>query len=218
MTQRVKGLYALTPDQLDTDKLLRISEQALSGGVSVLQYRNKIANASLRREQTKLLRQLCNQYNTLFIINDHIDLVTLADADGVHIGAEDISVLTARQHLGRDKIIGASCYNQMDLAIAAVHESADYVAFGSFFSSATKPDATAVSIDFLAKARCQISVPVVAIGGIDLQNAADLIRQDCDAIAVCGALFHQPNIMASAQQFCRLFTDKDGDSSNAVFN
>ncbi len=218
MTQRVKGLYALTPDQLDTDKLLRMSEQALSGGVSVLQYRNKIANVSLRRVQAKLLRQLCDQYETLFIINDHIDLVTLVDADGMHIGAEDVSVMTARQHLGRDKIIGASCYNQIDLAITAVEEAVDYVAFGAFFSSTTKPDATAVSIDFLAKARSHISVPVVAIGGINLQNAAELIRQGCDAIAVCGALFHQPNIMASAQQFCRLFTDKDGDLSNAAFN
>ena len=218
MTQHVKGLYALTPDQLDTNKLLRMSEQALLGGVSVLQYRNKIASVSLRHEQAKLLRQLCDQYGTLFIINDHIDLVALVDADGVHIGAEDVSVVAARQHLGRDKIIGASCYNQMDLAIAAVEESVDYVAFGAFFSSTTKPDATAVSIDFLVEARCQISVPVVAIGGIDLQNAADLIRQGCDAIAVCGALFHQPNIMASAQQFCRLFTDKDGDPSDAVFN
>lgn len=218
MKSCVKGLYALTPDQLDTNKLLKMSEQALSGGVRLLQYRNKIANLSLRREQAKLLRQLCYEYEALFIINDYVDLVTLVDADGVHIGAQDMPIATVRHHLGQEKIIGVSCYNQLDLAISAVQKGADYVAFGAFFSSITKPDATPVSINFLVNSRSHISIPIVAIGGIDLVNANHLIYAGSDAIAVCGALFHQQNIMAAAQEFCRLFIAKSSNQSDAVLN
>lgn len=214
MSKCVKGLYALTPDQPDTDLLANMCEQALSSGVSVLQYRNKTADAPLRHAQASKLSQLCQQYNAVFIINDHVDLALAVDADGVHVGAQDESIAAARYHLGVEKIIGVSCYNQLQRAIFAAEAGADYVAFGAFYSSATKPNAVPVSLDILDQAKRQLTLPVVAIGGINLQNADKLIQQGCDAIAVCGALFHQQNIMASAQAFCSLLSMVDDNASN----
>ena len=203
--RQLAGLYAVTPDVDDTALLLSKVEAALAGGARLVQYRNKTAAENLRREQAGELHRLCRNCGAILIINDHIRLAGEVDADGVHVGADDASVAAARIQLGPDKIIGASCYNDLQCAQSAAAQGADYVAFGSFFASSVKPGAVRAPLTILRSARWQFELPVVAIGGITLANAGDLIRAGADAIAVISALFAAPDVEAAAHQFCRLF-------------
>ncbi len=204
--QLVKGLYAITPDESDTVKLLRKVRLALQGGARVLQYRNKSANAALRVQQAHALRLLTREFDTTYIVNDDAQLAARVDADGVHLGGEDGSVATARAALGDAKIIGVSCYNRAPLAFEAVLQGADYVAFGAFFASGIKPEAVQTEVHLLQTVRCELSVPIVAIGGITHQNGAVLVEAGADALAVISALWNAPDIEASAQGFSTLFS------------
>lgn len=201
----ISGLYAVTPDLADTALLLTRTEAALAGGVKLVQYRNKTAGENLRRDQAAALRELCRRHDAALIINDHIELACEIDADGVHVGTDDANVAEARRQLGPDKIIGASCYNDLQYAQSAAAQGADYVAFGSFFASAIKPGAVRAPLTILRSARRQFELPVVAIGGITLANAGDLIRAGANAVAVISAVFAAPDVEAAARQFCRLF-------------
>jgi thiamine-phosphate pyrophosphorylase len=200
----IKGLYAITPDETDTAELLRKVRLVLQGGARVLQYRNKTANAALRLQQAKALRELTREFSVLLIINDDAKLAQQVDADGVHLGGEDGSVAAARGVLGSGKLIGVSCYNRLGLAYEAVRQGADYVAFGSFFASAMKPDAVAASPELLRQARREISVPLVAIGGITVQNGEELLRAGAAALAVISAVFGATDIQDAARQFSNL--------------
>jgi thiamine-phosphate pyrophosphorylase len=202
---RVEGLYAITPDMADTAALVTLTQQGLAGGTRLVQYRNKTANAALRLEQAQALINLCRKYNVPLIINDYLDLAAEIGAAGVHVGREDISVTVARRRLGPGKIIGVSCYNRLESAVEAERQGANYVAFGAFFVSATKPGAVTASIDLLPRAKQKLHVPVVAIGGITPHHAVGLIRQGADAIAVSNALFGAPGIQSAAENFSRLF-------------
>ncbi|MCX7183865.1 MAG: thiamine phosphate synthase [Nitrosospira sp.] len=202
---RIEGLYAITPDVADTTDLVTMTQQVLAGGARLVQYRNKMADAALRLEQAQALVNLCQRYNALLIINDHPDLAAEVGAAGVHVGQEDTSVTAARRRLGPGKIIGASCYNRLESAVEAERQGADYVAFGAFFVSATKPGAVTASIDLLLQAKQKLHVPVVAIGGITPHHAVGLIRQGADAIAASNALFGVPDIQSAAENFSRLF-------------
>ena len=206
MSSIIGGLYAITPDCADTENLLVMTKKALTGGAKMIQYRNKIADATLRRKQAGELAPLCREYDVPFIINDHLDLMLEVDADGLHLGRNDISVRDARMTLGNNKIIGASCYNQINLAVRAEDQGADYVAFGAFFTSITKPDAVVAPLEILASAKQKLRTPVVAIGGITRQNAAVLIAQGGDAIAVSSALFGTRDIQITAKSFSQLFS------------
>lgn len=208
-SQEISGLYAITPDLENTNDLLNKVQQALEGRVQLIQYRNKLANEILRRKQAKLLLQLCREYGIPLIINDHLDLAIEIDADGLHVGQDDISVTKARNQFGQDKIIGASCYNNLDLAVQAEKEGADYVAFGAFFSSLTKPNTISVTMDLVDQAKKRISLPIVAIGGIKLANARTVIQGGCAAVAVCNDLFHTENIKATAIQYSQLFAENN---------
>lgn len=201
------GLYAITPDSTDTSSLLMMTEQVLIGGATIVQYRNKVADDILRQEQAYLLAQLCRKYQVVLVINDHVDVAIAVDADGVHLGQDDGSIRDARKKLGDEKIIGVSCYNQLNLAIDASQQGADYVAFGAFFASSTKPDAVTASTDLLCKAKQKLFVPIVIIGGITLTNAAALIDQGGDAIAVSNALFNAQDIQSTAKAFSQLFCE-----------
>tara|TARA_R110002073_G_scaffold210136_3_gene370672 strand:+ start:1795 stop:2418 length:624 start_codon:yes stop_codon:yes gene_type:complete len=201
----ISGLYAITPDQTDTKILLGMTRQALAGGARLIQYRNKSADRELMCEQAFLLRRLCRNFNVPLIINDHLDLAIDVDADGVHVGEDDVSIAEARLRLGPKKIIGASCYNCLGLAVQAEKQGVDYVAFGAFFTSVTKPDAVTVSIDFLCQAKQQLLAPIVVIGGINLTNAEILISHGSDAIAVSNAVFNAQNIQPAAEQFSQMF-------------
>ncbi len=199
----IKGLYAVTPDIADTDLLIKKVEAALQGGVSILQYRNKLANHKLQTQQARALLPLCRQYNVPLIINDSVKLCLTLDADGVHLGADDGNLAEVRVRLGESKILGASCYNRFDLAIAAQNQGADYVAFGACFASSTKPNAPVADLSLFAQARAELKIPSVGIGGINLQNAAQVIQAGADAIAVINALFGVGDIKKTAQQFVK---------------
>ena len=204
---KISGPYAITPDLNQTNDLLNKTRQVLEGGVKLVQYRNKSANESLRREQAKLLLSLCREHNALLIINDHLEIAIEIDADGVHEGKNDVPVSAAKNLLGHNKIVGTSCYNQLGLAKQAQKDGADYIAFGAFFSSLTKPNAVSVSISLVNQAQKALSIPIVGIGGIQLTNARTVIQSGCAAIAVCHDLFQAENIKATAEHYVQLFAE-----------
>lgn len=203
---RVRGLYAVTPDTTDTIGLAEWVEAALAGGAALVQYRNKTADPSLRTAQARALQSICKARAVPLIINDYPDLVATVGADGLHVGQDDVSLREARASIGLGKLLGASCYNRIDAAVAAVAEGADYVAFGSFFPSTVKPGAVKASPMLLREAKKKLGVPTVAIGGITLDNAAQLISAGADAVAIISALFGAPDIRLAAEKFNKMFT------------
>jgi thiamine-phosphate pyrophosphorylase len=205
----ISGLYAITPDTESTPALLEKVEAALSGGTRLLQYRNKTANAALRLTQGRALLALCGKFQVPLIINDHLELALALDAHGLHVGGEDGSASEARKQLGPDKILGVSCYGRLDSAVDAVAAGATYVAFGGFYPSKVKPGTnTRTSISLLGEAKRSLDVPVVAIGGITLDNAPALVAAGADSIAVITALFEAPDIRGAARSFDKLFPGK----------
>lgn len=205
---KISGLYAVTPDESDTALLTAKLRDALAGGAAVVQYRNKTADAALRLAQATALFKACRGHEVPLIINDHLELALEIDADGVHLGGEDGSIAAARKKLGPDKILGASCHNQLQNALEAQRAGASYVAFGSFFASGVKPDAVHAPLELLREAKEKLSVPVVAIGGITHANAPQLIAAGADSIAVISALFDAPDVKLAAQEFCDLFPQR----------
>lgn len=205
----IKGLYAITPATVDTDYLLKQVEAALQGGATILQYRNKPANHKLQTQQARALLPLCRRYKVPLIINDSVKICLTLDADGVHLGANDGNLIEVRTRIGEDKILGASCYNRFDLALAAQQAGTNYVAFGACFNSTTKPSAPVAGLDLFTRAKAELNIPSVAIGGITLQNAPNVIEVGADAIAVINAIF-SPNfaldkVKSASQQFSQLF-------------
>lgn len=213
---RINGLYALTPDWADSAKLRNSVRAALAGGVRLVQYRNKRADPSLKKDQATKLFSLCREFDATLIINDDVELALSIDADGVHIGAEDVSFAQARTQLGPKKLIGVSCYNNLQLALERQSQGADYVAFGSFFTSPTKPGAVAAPLSLLSDAKARLHIPIVAIGGITLDNAPALIEAGADAIAVISALFDSTDIAATAKAFGELFQPVSIHSNQSV--
>ena len=204
---RVAGLYAVTPDMNDTAVLVRKVGAALDGGASVIQYRNKRADAPTRRAQAQALARLHQGREGLLVVNDDVGIAAEIDADGVHLGEDDVDIAAAREQLGADRLIGVSCYADFNRAREAVAAGADYVAFGSFFPSMTKPGARRAGLDLLQRAG-ELSVPVVAIGGIDVGNVRTLIDAGADAVAVVSAVFSFDDtrrIRAAAQSLARAF-------------
>jgi thiamine-phosphate pyrophosphorylase len=199
------GVYAITPDCADTARLLADVEAALRGGVAAVQYRDKSDDVARRHEQASELGTLCRQFNVPLIVNDDLRLADLCDADGVHLGRDDGSLREARIILGSKKFIGASCYQSVELARTAAAAGADYVAFGSFFASPTKPDAPRAPLALLREAAQALTVPIVAIGGITLVNAPQLLDAGADCVAVLSALFDAPDVGAAARDLNQLF-------------
>jgi thiamine-phosphate pyrophosphorylase len=203
--RRLAGLYAITPEDADTSRLVRKVEEALSGGANVLQYRSKSADHAARRVQAERLLAACRRHGVPLIINDDLDLALSIGADGVHLGRDDGDVAAARRRLPADVLLGVSCYDRLELALAAAAAGADYVAFGSTFSSPTKPDAVRAPPELFAQARARLALPIVAIGGITPENAAQVIAAGADAVAVIAALFDAEDVKAVAAGFCKLF-------------
>jgi thiamine-phosphate pyrophosphorylase len=183
---RVAGLYAVTPDIDDTDVLVAKVVAARAGGAALVQYRNKALAAAARSGQARALAQVMQ--GALFIVNDDPQLAADVDADGVHLGDEDGSIAAARARVGPGRLIGVSCYGDFERARAAVERGADYVAFGSFFASPVKPLARRADVRLLERAR-ELRVPVVAIGGITVDNAPALIDAGASALAVISDVF-----------------------------
>ena len=201
------GLYGITDATLlpSTTRLTSAVEAALKGGMRILQYRDKQRSFTEQVEQALALKDLCVAYDALLIINDSVPLAKEVDAHGVHIGREDGALDIARDQLGPKAIIGCSCYNSIELAQQAQQEGADYVAFGRFFSSLTKPETKAVDIDIIQRARSVLNLPVCAIGGITTRNATQLITQGVDMVAVINDLFSAQDVEQKARQFSALF-------------
>lgn len=190
---KLRGLYAVTPDPL----VLKDVELALKGGAALLQYRRKRRDVAEARELVALARR----YHVPVIVNDDVELALEVDADGAHLGRDDGELAGARKRLGA-RILGASCYNNLELATAAVRAGADYVAFGSVFASATKPAAVRAPLKLFSE---NLGVPLAAIGGITLHNAKDVIDAGADLLAVISDLFEAPDIMRRAAEYRGLF-------------
>ncbi|SCK12806.1 thiamine phosphate synthase [Vogesella sp. LIG4] len=202
--QNVNGLYAITPDTDDSEKLIEQVSAALDGGARVLQYRNKGSDPVRRLWQANILASLARSRGALFIVNDDIQLARAVQADGVHVGRDDAAIATARAALGPAAIVGASCYNSIELARAAVAAGASYVAFGAVFPSGTKPGAVAAPLALFAQS-ASLGVPRVAIGGITSANAAQVVAAGADAIAVIGGLFDGDDVSERAAALAALF-------------
>jgi thiamine-phosphate pyrophosphorylase len=203
----LRGLYAITDATLTPgDALIPAVAAALRGGARVIQYRDKRADAARRDEEAAALAALCAAHGALLIVNDDVELAAAAGAAGVHLGRDDPQLHAARRRLGAAAIIGVSCYNELARAQAAAAEGADYVAFGRFFPSRTKPGAVAATPELLTAARRALDLPLVAIGGITPDNGAQLLAAGADMLAVIHAVFGQPDIEAAARRFADLFS------------
>lgn len=201
----LNGLYAVTPEGLGTAELLRRVALALQGGVRLVQYRDKSADAALRQEQAAALAALCHAHAARLIINDDLRLALESGADGVHLGRGDGDLAAARAALGPGKILGASCYNEIELARKAARLGADYLAFGSVFPSTTKPGAVPATLTLLAQAKAEFILPICAIGGITLEKAPQLIAAGVDLLAVISDLFEAPGIAARAASYASIW-------------
>ena len=203
---RLAGLYAIADTQyLNDARLIEAVTHAIAGGARVIQYRDKQHTAAKRMQQAKELAAFCRRQGALFIINDDVTLAQQSQADGVHLGRDDASPAKAREQMGPQVIIGVSCYNELARAEAAQQQGADYVAFGRFFPSRTKPQAVPASLDLLREAKKKLRVPVVAIGGITPENGAALIAAGADALAVIEGVFGQADVRGAAERYARLF-------------
>ena len=203
---RLAGLYAITDEKLIAeDRFAQIIESALQGGTNIIQYRDKSGDHKKRVRQASLLRSLCERYRAICIINDDLELAREVNAHGVHLGRDDSSLTAARQALGPDAIIGVSCYNDLALALAAEKNSADYVAFGAFFSSPTKPHAVNARLEIIALAKQQLTIPVCTIGGITGSNIERVIQQGADMAAVISSLFSADDIELQARSLSQHF-------------
>lgn len=201
-----RGLYAVTDGvERPIAALVALVEQVLLGGAVVVQYRQKSGDAARRAREAGALRALCRSRGVPFIVNDDVELARAVEADGVHLGRDDLPLAEARARLGPTAILGASCYADPERALAAQTAGADYVAFGRFFPSRTKPLATPASVAMLAELRPRLRVPVVAIGGITPENAPALVAAGADLLAVVQGVFGDTDPRAAAARFATLF-------------
>lgn len=205
MSIDLRGLYAVTPDDLLLPRLSALVGAALAGGVRLVQYRNKLAPPPLRRAQAAELLRICRATGAKLIVNDDLPLALEIGADGVHLGRDDGNAAAARAALGPGRVLGISCYDDIARAEVAVAAGADYLAFGSMYASPTKPEATQAPLALLSEAKQRFQLPVAAIGGITLANAPALIAAGADMVAVISDLFDAMNIGARAAEYQDLF-------------
>ncbi len=209
LSNQLRGLYVITDSHLlhSDELLLQGAAAAISGGARLVQYRDKSTDQQKRLRQSQALLQLCREQRVPLLINDDIALAAEMGADGVHLGQDDLSLPEARALLGEQAIIGLSCYNQLHLAEQAQEAGADYIAFGRFFSSHTKPQASPADRALLDQARKKIQLPMVAIGGITPENGGALLTAGADMLAVVHGVFAQPDIQTAAQNYKELFSE-----------
>jgi thiamine-phosphate pyrophosphorylase len=198
---KLRGLYAITPEALEPGALVERVRAALAGGVAAVQYRRKSFSDLV---EARSLAALCRAKGALFIVNDDLELAIQSGADGAHVGKDDGDLVAARRRM-KGKLVGVSCYNSLEWARAAVAAGADYIAFGSVFASPTKPGAVRAPLALFAEAR-SLGVPLVAIGGITLENAPRVIGAGADALAVISDLFDAPDVRKRTEQFQKLFS------------
>jgi thiamine-phosphate pyrophosphorylase len=201
------GLYAITPDGVESKVLLAQVEAALVGGAGYVQYRDKNGMAERRADTARALRELCHRFAARLIVNDDIELALAVAADGVHLGGDDGDLAAARWRLKGGQLLGASCYADFERARAAVAAGADYVAFGAVYPSSTKPQTQRAPHSLFSRCRAELSVPVCAIGGITIDNARPLLVAGADLLAVITDLFEAPDIAGRAAAYKQLFKE-----------
>jgi thiamine-phosphate pyrophosphorylase len=201
----IKGLYAITPDMADLNTLVHKTQLAIEGGAFMVQYRSKKQDHAVKMQQCAAILRLCREYGVPCIVNDDVEMCRILEADGVHLGENDDNIAEVRRILGEDAIIGSSCYDQLDRAKQAQKEGATYVAFGAVFPTPTKPNAPRATLELLREAKHEIHIPIVAIGGITVNNAHDVIETGVDAIAVITSLFEAKTIKETAETFLKMF-------------
>lgn len=202
----LRGLYAITDSSLTPGaRLAPAVEAAIRGGARLVQYRDKSTDTDRRRQEARALAELCRDHGVGFIVNDDVELALESGADGVHLGRDDVELTTARVRLGPRALIGVSCYDSLQRAVAAAHAGADYVAFGSFYASDTKPGAVRAPLSLLAEARRHLGIPVCAIGGITPENGAALLEAGAQMLAVIRGVFAEEDVRAAAERYARLF-------------
>ncbi|MEY3790359.1 MAG: hypothetical protein RLZ09_1195 [Pseudomonadota bacterium] len=201
----MKGLYLVTPDWDDTERLIAVSEQAIRGGASLLQYRHKTASEPVRQEQAAALLELCRRLNVPLIINDHLDLCEAIDADGIHVGGTDASVASMRARLGASKIVGASCYGDLQLARDAQASGASYVAFGGFYPSRVKKYAVTTAPNIITLALNELNLPICVIGGMTPENSRVLIDHGAHMVAAISSVYSADNPYLAATNFSQMF-------------
>jgi thiamine-phosphate pyrophosphorylase len=201
----MKGLYLVTPDWDDTQKLLTVTECGLRGGAALVQYRHKTAGPELRKEQAMKLLALCRKYDRPFIINDFVELCLELDADGIHVGGTDASVEQVRATVGPAKIVGASCYGSLELARDAHKNGASYVAFGGFYPSRVKKYEVSTQPVIVAQAKAEIPLPNCVIGGMTHENAVPLVAHGTDMVAVISSVYMADDPEQAARAFANLF-------------
>jgi len=203
---KVKGLYAITDERLTPkDTVLEQVKECLKGGARIVQLRDKSSPDEALLPLARKLKRLCEGFGAVFLVNDRVELARQAGADGVHLGKDDTEIEKARDILGPQAIVGISCYNELERAALYEKKGADYVAFGSFFPSPTKPDAVKAPIELISGAKALLNIPVCAIGGITSENVRELISQGVDMVAVISDLWKARDVRAKAQRFQRLF-------------
>jgi thiamine-phosphate pyrophosphorylase len=204
----IKGLYAITPDSADLNTLIQKTKSAIEGGAFMVQYRSKIQDRDVKMQQCAAILRLCREYEIPCIVNDDVEMCRVLEADGVHLGEKDDNIAEVRHILGENAIIGSSCYDQLDRAKSAQKEGASYVAFGAMFPTSTKPNAPRATLALLKEAKREIQIPIVAIGGITVNNAHDVIKTGIDAIAVITSLYEAKSIKETAETFAKMFQIK----------
>lgn len=206
--ERLRGLYVVTPDWPDTDRLAAAVRDAIAGGAVLVQYRNKAADRLLRHRQAGALQRICVDAGVPLVINDDLEIAIEIGAAGIHVGRDDNRAGEARDILGAGRLLGVSCYNQIARVDDAVAAGADIVGIGAMFGSATKPAALRAPLGLLGEARSRGAL-VAAIGGISLENAPELIRAGADLLAVISDLFENSDIAARAADYARLFASME---------
>ena len=197
----LKGLYVLSDSVLTPPQsILAQMERVLKSGVRIIQFRDKDAKDEELEEICRALQHLCNQYNALFIINDRLELACKINADGLHVGEDDAGYDEARKKMGYDKIIGVSCYDDVQRALKYANAGADYVAFGACFASSSKPSAKVIDLEILKKAKETLNVPICVIGGINHSNISTLVPYGVEMYSFISAIYENDTIEKNIEQ------------------
>ncbi len=203
----MKGYYFITEHRLSLAGVMSDTANALKAGATVVQYRRKSGSSAALYAEALELRALCR--SALFLVNDRIDIALAVDADGVHIGGDDLPLPVVRRLLKPGKVIGATVRN-WDEAVRAVDEGADYLGVGPIFATATKEDAgRPVGIELLQEIRKEFKLPLVAIGGVNLANAREVITAGAEMICAISAVVGAPDVEHAVRAFQNLFAENE---------
>lgn len=210
LDKKALRLYAVTNRTQDSSiSLMQQVSEALSGGITCLQLREKHLDDTAFSQEAEQIKKLCNKYNVPLIINDNINIALKSGADGVHVGQTDMNAKEARRIIGKDKILGVTVRTP-EQAIQAEADGADYLGAGAVFTTATKTDTQKLPYETLKKITESVSIPVVAIGGINESNISQLAGSGISGVAVVSAIFSSKNIKKTCETLYRLSGEMAG--------